>query len=66
MSENTNNPGPTSDDLHDATHHSHDHADHDHADHGGSAATGAGLGAGEPSTFEPEEDPTTVPDDADR
>jgi hypothetical protein len=24
--------------------------------------TGAGLGAGEPSTFEPEEDPESVPD----
>lgn len=24
--------------------------------------TGAGIGAGEPSTFEPEEDPESVPD----
>lgn len=26
--------------------------------------TGVGIGAGEPSGFEPEEDPATVPEDA--
>lgn len=26
--------------------------------------TGVGIGAGTPSTFEPEEDPETVPEDA--
>ncbi len=28
-----------------------------------SGDVGVGLGVGEPSTFEPEEDPSTVPDD---
>ena len=47
MSENTNNPGPTSDDVNDVP----------------ASDDGVGLGAGQPSTFEPEEDTESVPED---
>lgn len=47
MSENTNNPGPTSADVNEDAPNSQ---------------TGVGLGAGTPSMFEPEEDATSVPD----
>ena len=43
------NPGPSSDDVNQVP----------------NTETGVGLGAGEASTFEPEEDAETVPDDTD-
>lgn len=45
MSENTNNPGPASHDVNQDV---------------PNPETGVGLGAGAPSTFEPEEDRSTV------
>lgn len=33
------------------------------AGHEGAGGQGVGVGVGEPSTFEPEEDPTTLPDE---
>ena len=47
MSENTNNPGPNPDDVNDER----------------ATEAGVGLGSGEPSTFEPEEDTEAVPED---
>ena len=48
MSENTNNPGPTSDDA--------------PTGDAPNPQTGVGIGAGSASTFEPEEDSATVSD----
>lgn len=59
MSDQTQNPGPT-DPEYDRQNTEADRPGDDLAD---ANPEGVAMGAGEPSTFEPEEDPETVPDD---